>query len=110
MKFSINYIFLLVLIIAFSIYAQYNVKKYSIDNKWFYMCLAIVSYMCVCFLLYKIYKQPNIEMGTINLIWSVFSIISIVILGRVAFHEIITKYDIIGIVFCLIGLYFIILY
>ena len=110
MKISVSYIFLILLIVAFSIYAQYNIKKYSIDNKWFYMCLAIVSSVVVCFLLYKIYKQPSSEMGTINLIWSVCSIISIVILGRVAFHEIITKYDIIGIVFCLIGLYFIILY
>ena len=49
-------------------------------------------------------------LGITNLIWSVFSIISIVIVGMVAFHEKITKYDIIGIVFCLIGLYFIFMY
>ena len=71
------------------------------------MYLAIVSSVIVCFVLYKIYKQHGGAMGSTNLIWSVFNIISIIIIDRVAFHEIITKYDIISIGLCVIELYFI---
>ena len=110
MKISVSYIFLLILIIAVDAYAQYNVKKHSITNNWFYICLAIVSYTLVCLLLSKCYNQHGGEIGITNLIWSVFSIISIIIIGLIAFHETITKYDIIGIVLCFTGLYFIFMY
>ena len=107
MKISVSYIFLLILIIAFSLYSHYNIKKYSITNNWFYMCLAIVSSLIICFLLYKCYKLPSIEIGITNIILSVFTIISIIIIGIIAFYETITKYHIIGILFCFIGLYII---
>ena len=110
MKISVYYIFLIILIIVGEIYAQYNIKKYSIHNNWVYMCLGIVSYTVVCFLLSKCYNQPGGELGFTNLIWSICTIISMIIIGVVVFQEILTKYDIIGIGFCLIGLYFIFIY
>ena len=109
MKISISYIFLLVLLVVFSTYSIYNIKKYIIHNKWFYMFLAIISSFVVIFLFYKCYKQPGIKISITNHIWLVAVSINLLIIGRIAFHKIITKYEIIGIMFNLIGLYFILI-
>ena len=48
-------------------------------------------------------------MGITNFVWSILSIVSIILIGVFSFDETITKYDIIGMVICSIGLYLIFL-
>ena len=74
------------------------------------MFLAFASYCVVCLLLGKCYEQDDVGMGITNLIWSVLSIVSIIIIGIFAFHEKITRYDIFGIMLCFVGLYFIFMF
>jgi multidrug transporter EmrE-like cation transporter len=95
------------LIVVFENFAQYNIKKNKIEKNMFYIFLAIASYAMVCLLLGKCYDFAGAGVGMTNFIWSILSIVSLIILGIIAFHETITKYDIIGILLCICGLYFI---
>jgi multidrug transporter EmrE-like cation transporter len=107
MKYSHSYFFLIMLIVVFENFAQYNIKKNKIEKNMFYIFLAIASYAMVCLLLGKCYDFAGAGVGMTNFIWSILSIVSLIILGIIAFHETITKYDIIGILLCICGLYFI---
>ena len=110
MKFCNSYIFLILLITAFETFAQYNIKKKNIHNNWFYMFLAFLSYCVVCVLLNQCYSIDNTGIGITNLAWSVISVISVIIVGMIAFHEKITIYDIFGMILCFVGLYFIFMF
>ncbi len=110
MLFCNSYIFLILLIVSFEAFAQYNIKKKSTTNNWFYMFLAFLSYCVICLLLGKCYEQGDTGVGITNFVWSVLSIVSIITIGMVAFHEKITRYDIFGIICCFVGLYFIFMF
>lgn len=88
--------------------AQYHIKKSKTTNNLMYLLVAVLCYMVICGLLYKCYDYH--EMGMTNLIWSILSILSIMIVGHIAFHEDLNNYDIFGILLCIIGLYFIFVY
>ena len=109
MIYSHTYIFLILLIVIFENFAQYNIKKNNIENNFFYIFLAIASYSIVCLLLGKCYTIKGAGVGITNFVWSILSIISLIMLGVVVFHETLTMYDIFGIILCIIGLYFIFL-
>ncbi len=105
-----RYIFLILCIVAFECVAQYNLKKSNMINKknksnYLYIFFAIIAYVIICLLLKKCYAFNGI--GLINLLWSVTSIIAVIILGKFVFKEEINKSQIIGILFCVVGLYFI---
>ena len=109
MIYSHTYIFLILLIVMFENFAQYNIKKNNIENNFLYIFLAIASYSIVCILLGKCYTMKGAGVGITNFIWSILSIVSLIMLGVVIFHETITFYDIFGIILCMVGLYFIFL-
>lgn len=109
MIYSHTYIFLIILIVIFENFAQYNIKKHNIENNFFYIFLAIASYSIVCILLGKCYTIKGAGVGITNFVWSILSIVSLIILGVIVFHETITFYDIFGIILCIVGLYFIFL-
>ena len=88
--------------------AQYHIKKSKATNNWRYLLVAVFCYMIICGLLHKCYDYD--DMGMTNLIWSVLSIVTIMIVGHLAFKEEINKFDIIGMLCCVIGLYFIFIY
>ncbi len=88
--------------------AQYHIKKSKKTNNWIYLLVAVLCYIVICGLLHKCYDYD--DMGMTNLIWSVLSIVTIMIIGHVAFKENINKFDIIGMLCCIIGLYFIFIY
>lgn len=67
--------------------------------------MGIIGYIFVCLLLRKCYTYSGV--GMTNFIWSIASIITMLIVGSYIFHENITKNDIIGILICFVGLYFI---
>lgn len=88
--------------------AQYHIKKSKTTKNLLYLLVSVVCYMVICGLLYKCYDYH--EMGMTNLIWSILSILSIMIIGHIAFHEQLNKYDLFGIFLCIAGLYFIFVY
>jgi multidrug transporter EmrE-like cation transporter len=99
---------LITLIVISESTAQYHIKKSKTTNNWMYLLVAVLCYMVICGLLHKCYDYD--DMGMTNLIWSVLSIITIMIIGHIAFKERINKYDMLGILFCIIGLYLIFIY
>lgn len=109
MIYSHRYILLIILIVIFESFAQYNIKKNNIENKFSYVFLAIASYSIICVLLGKCYSLKGAGMGITNFIWSILSIVSLIIVGVIVFNETITFYDIFGIILCILGLYFIFL-
>jgi len=109
MIYSHTYIFLILLIVIFENFAQYNIKKNNIENNFIYIFLAITSYSIVCILLGKCYTIKGAGIGITNFVWSILSIVSLIMMGVILFHETITIYDIFGIILCILGLYFIFL-
>lgn len=96
---------LIALIILFETIAQYHIKKSKINNNIHLLFIAIILYATICFLLRTCYSYTS--MGMTNFLWSVMSIITVMVVGYFAFNETITHNDIIGIVLCLVGLYLI---
>ena len=86
--------------------AQYNIKESLIKNSNICFIFAICGYAFVCLFLRQIYSNKG-TLGITNLIWSIFSIISILMIGIIFFHEKLNKFDMFGIILCIIGLYFI---
>jgi multidrug transporter EmrE-like cation transporter len=86
--------------------AQYNIKESLIKKSNLRFVFAMVAYCFVCLFLRQIYNNKG-SIGIINVLWSVLSIISILFIGIVFFHEEINNWDILGIFLSLLGLYFI---
>lgn len=100
---------LLVIIILFIVAAescgQYCIRICKTEQKWHFFILGVIMYSFVCLGLYISYGYKT--MGIINLLWSCLSIISIVLIGIVFFHDTVTVNDIIGILFIFLGFIFI---
>jgi multidrug transporter EmrE-like cation transporter len=107
MIYSHRYILLIILIVIFENFAQYNIKKNNIENNFIYVVLAIASYSIICVLLGKCYSLKGAGVGITNFIWSILSIVSLIVVGVIVFQETITLYDIFGLILCIVGLYFI---
>lgn len=99
------YIFLILVIVIFESFAQYHIKKSKVQHNMLYLIIAVAAYGVVCLLLHKCYDFMG--MGITNFVWSVLSIVSILSIGIILFDEHITKYDVIGIVLSITGLYLI---
>jgi len=81
--------------------AQYCVKKCKVHQKLHFFLLAVFFYSLVCFGLYNMYSFR--EMGMVNLMWSCLSIVNIITIGVIFFHESLTRWDILGVIFVFIG-------
>lgn len=104
-----KYYFLLIFsIVFFESLAQYHIKKSKLKNNYLYLLVAIFSYSIVCLLLNRCYDFNGV--GITNFVWSVLSIVTMLIIGVVVFNENITKYDILGIIMSIGGLYLIFVY
>ena len=86
--------------------AQYNIKESLVKDSNIQFVFAIFAYGFVCLFLRQIYNNKG-SIGITNVIWSILSIISILIVGIVFFHEKVNKWDLLGIFFAILGLYFI---
>jgi len=102
------YIFLILLIVLFESIAQYHIKKSKVNHSILFLAIGMLSYSIVCLLLKKCYDFNG--MGITNFVWSVVSIISMLTIGNLIFGEKLTKYDFIGILFSISGLYLIFVY
>jgi multidrug transporter EmrE-like cation transporter len=99
------YLLLVCVIVLFESIAQYHIKQSKINNNMFYILIAIASYSIICLLLHKCYDFMG--MGITNFVWSVVSIVSILLIGTIIFDEKLTKYDILGVLLAVSGLYLI---
>ncbi len=95
-------------IVLFESIAQYHVKKSRESENLLYLFVGMFSYSIVCCLLHKCYAYDS--MGMTNLTWSVLSIFSIMVVGHVMFHEQMNVFDFIGLILCVLGLFFIFIY
>jgi len=102
------YFLLIFTIVFFESIAQYHIKKSKLKRNYLYLLIAIFSYSVVCLLLDKCYDFDG--MGITNFVWSILSIITMILVGALAFNERITKYDVIGMILSVIGLYLIFIY
>lgn len=97
---------LLILILFFIVLneslAQYCIKTCKVTKNHFYLLLGIMLYAFVSIGLYFIYDYK--AMGIVQIMWSCLSIFSILMIGFIFFHEKITFYDILGIMFIFIGI------
>ena len=103
------YILLIGIIVIFESIAQYHINESKRRNSVIFFLLAIASYSVICVLLGTCYSLKGAGVGITNFIWSILSIVSLISLGVIVFHETITFYDIFGIILCILGLYFIFL-
>lgn len=85
--------------------AQFCIKKCKTTQKWYFLGLAVIMYGFVCLGLYKVYDYKT--MGIVNLMWSCMSIVAIALVGIIYFHEKITFYDLLGVVFVFVGFFLI---
>ncbi len=86
--------------------AQYNIKESLEKQSNLRFGFAIFAYVFVCLFLRQIYNNKG-SIGITNVIWSILSIVSILIVGIVFFHEKVNNWDLLGIFFAIMGLYFI---
>jgi|APGre2960657423_1045063.scaffolds.fasta_scaffold00024_26 drug/metabolite transporter (DMT)-like permease len=93
---------IILFIVASEAIAQTCIKKCKITQQWRFYLLAVFFYSLVCLGLYTMYGYK--AMGSVNLIWSCLSILSILTVGVLFFHEEVNRYDMAGIVFIFIGL------
>lgn len=105
--------FVLILAIVLSeAVAQYHLKKSKAMVQrlatMYYFAVAIVAYGTVCVLLRACYEFKGV--GLTNLVWSVLSIVCMLLIGFLFFHEHLTMYDGIGVMLCIAGLYFIFMF
>lgn len=75
---------------------------YAQPNKTHLYILGIVFYAIVCTLLVLSYRYK--DMGLINVLWSGLSVLIIVSAGMIFFGEHVTRLDVAGIAFILLGM------
>lgn len=92
----------LIFIVLSEAIAQYCIRRCKEEQKYHLFILGIFFYAFVCVGLYIMYGFR--QMGIVNLIWSCMSILTIMSIGVVFFHEQINIYDILGMVLVFCGL------
>lgn len=100
---------MLSLIIIASIIAilpLYFIKKYIQTNKYIYIYITILLYYILTFLYIKIFRKG--EMSSYYIILQILQILIVVIMGLTLFNETINIKKIIGIIFGIISINFLI--
>lgn len=88
------------------LFGQSCIKYFNLNkNKYHYYFIAILFYSFVCYLLLLSYKFKG--MGIINVLWSGISILVILSSSILFFGETITTMDKIGVIFIILGMFFI---
>lgn len=93
---------LLVFIVLAEAGAQYCIRRCKEEQKLHLFILGVFFYAFVCMGLYFMYGFR--QMGIVNLMWSCMSILTIMIIGVIFFHEHIDIYDIMGMILVFSGL------
>lgn len=97
---------LLGIIVAISIlecFGQSCLLSYQKNpSKWLLFLSGVLFYGVVCFLLVLSYQYKGL--GLINVLWSGISVLVIVSVGMIFFHEKITPMDWLGVLLVLVGI------
>lgn len=94
---------IILLISASECIGQSCLKKFFQEpDKIHLFIIAILFYSLICYLLVLSYKYKGI--GLVNVIWSGISVLLMVSIGVIMFHEKITNLDIIGIILIVVGI------
>ncbi len=101
----LNLLFIILLIAVCECLSQSCLKKYKTDNKIIFYITAVILYSMICYLLVMSYKYKG--MGIVNVLWSGISVLGVLSAGIIFFNEKITKMDWIGIVFIILGIFFV---
>jgi multidrug transporter EmrE-like cation transporter len=91
-------------IVIFEAFAQACLRKSEKDRMSFLFFVGIACYAIVCLLLFNCYRNKA-RMGNVNLLWSCFSIITIIVIGYFFFNEQIYPHDIAAIVLSIGAIY-----
>lgn len=102
-----SFLAILFVLVLFETVAHACLKQNYLTSNNSYYYVAVLAYAVVCMILVELYTHK--DMGSINLMSSCLSNVTIMLLGIVFFHEKVTKYDIFGALFMCIGYYFIFL-
>lgn len=105
LKNKILLVFVIMFIVAAESTGQYCIRKCKTEQKWHFFLLGVIMYAIVCLGLYISYGFRT--MGIINLLWSCLSIVSILLVGVIFFHDTVDINDIIGILFIFLGFIFV---
>ena len=95
-------------IVTFEAGAQYCIKRSKTadaENKTPFFLVAIMLYALVCGCLSRSYEYQT--MGLVNAVWSAASVLAIVTIGVIAYHETLTQTDFVGILFIIVGVFLI---
>ena len=76
-------------------------KKYRISSQGAYFALGYVCYIGVCLLLIQTFHYAGI--GIVNVLWSAFSVLFVVLVGHFYFKEPVTRNEILGMCLVIAG-------
>ena len=77
-------------------------REYFVSSRILHFFLGCIAYCLVSLLLVRTFTFA--DMGIINIIWSVFSMLIVECVGVFEFHEHITRMEVVGIVFVISGI------
>lgn len=103
-------LYYIIFISLFEAIAQLCLKKFHLHNgkllRYIYLCITITMYIGIWTLLCYCYDYDRGKLGSVNLMWSCMSIISVMIFGYVFLQEKIEFHDFLAIIFALLAIYF----
>jgi drug/metabolite transporter (DMT)-like permease len=100
---SSTIILTIIVIVACETIAQSCLKQSEKQSVYFF--IAMVLYGVICYLLYICYTYRG-KLGQVNLLWSSFSIISVILAGYFLYGESINGNRIMAIIFAVAAIYF----
>lgn len=77
-------------------------KHFSLTRNPWHFVIGVLLYAAVCFFLVRSFAYEGI--GVVNVLWSVFSIVTIIAVGALAFHESLDRKEVLGVGFALVGI------
>lgn len=78
------YVYVILILISETI-AIASLKKFSLNSGWYYFLFGLIFYTLVAFFLTKSFKYEG--MGIVNVLWSAFSVLAVVLVGYFYFKE-----------------------
>lgn len=81
--------------------AYFALKHYSLSRNPLLFAVGVACYGIVCLFLVKTFAFKDI--GVVNVIWSVVSIVAIISVGALAFNESLSWKEAAGVAFAMVG-------
>lgn len=82
---TLIFVGIILVIVLIECGSQYSLKKYKQTDKIINLIVGIIGYMVIALLIMTLSSMR--EMGMVNMIWSVISILAITLVGYFAFDE-----------------------